>query len=1431
MTMGDFDGDGIYDVLRPMNDTWVENNVTAFQLCHVSRAGPVSGTVDQACENWTGPIYYGVAQGTLFTQPSFDLGFTANRSMFLGDFNGDGKQDIVTYLGNGQWQVHAAANQAKPYEALDKLVSVTNGVGNTERIDYALPNDPAVYQSMVSQRPNGDNNVGKLNYPGRPLVKAVHRDNGLAGVRDTSYKYYREALEPYGRGNLGFAQIDRTDVQRGITSTVWPGLFFPYIGVEAAKRDVSALGVVLNDTYNDWRVKEYVSPYGGKTVLPYLWQSTVQRRDPAGGNLGRTGTVVEVDGWGNALSASVLNSSDTNPGGWTTSKTMTYNNDEANWLLGQLTSVTDTRVNDYNTVSRKTSYTYTAAGLLATELRDTADNTQRLLTTYDRSTAPFGLVGKTILQWTENGVLNTRTVSEATYTANGRFVSSVKNAAGHSESRTFDGRTGMPKSVTSPDGLTTLSDADGFGRMRSVSTPDGNVSWTSYKACAGNCPAGATTVMIQEAKRASGERVAVPVLQFADNSGRVVRSLTWGFDGGQVVSDTEYDSLGRVQSIWWPGAGTATSSYPTYPLKVRQFYDELDRPAQSWTPDETGAVIWTTNTWAGFKRSTVNGKGQMIQETRDVWGKLASAVDANGKTTTYKFDAFGNLAQTTDPALNQVSVTYDTWGRRTQLKDPDLGVIGYAVNALGQVVSQTSPKQRLAGKSTTMAYDALGRMTSRSADDMTATWTYDVLSGQASCATYKSCGKLVASSTSAGGTALDFLQQHTYDALGRPDATLTTLDVQYVSRTSYDAWGRVAVDVHTRGALTPKTYDRHYNAYGYLARIERAGMPLWTATAQDASGRLTNATLGNGLLASWVYHPYTGRQSSGALQRGAGVDLLREGYVYDVLGNVAQRTQIWGSSSAIENFEYDGLNRLKSAAILGTPQQNFGYDDIGNMLSKTGVGTGAYQYPATGVSSVRPHAVTSIPGVGTFSYDENGNMTSGAGRTITWNTFDMPMVMTQGSETSTFYYGPDRQRVTQVRSDGVTIRYAGAMEVEVKPGATTAKTYLPLGVGVEIDNANGTQLYYTHRDRLGSVVAISDQGGNIVEQLAYDSWGKRRALTAPDTPASLDGVVDNKGFTGHEMLDKLDLVHMNGRVYDPLVARFMSADPEIQSPEHSQSYNRYTYVWNNPTNLTDPTGFEANAPQPKREECDLECRESRRRTDNCKINCTVIGRTGFETPTATGTRETSSTGGPSTNSGGSGPTCTAGSSAGTCATQTNNIVQDGMPVVVVKPDGYVRAKSSTFGVTPADREFGTMLGIAASGLPFDRAAVGLYRGAQAIRAARAARALRTSEGMANSVNGMRLNAQLAAEQAAGARAPSAITEYSEHALEQIAGRDGGIGVSQSALEDAFANPTNIKFAPSKYGPTFQYIGQDATIVVNGEGRVVTGWGTSAAGVK
>ncbi|QNM95561.1 RHS repeat-associated core domain-containing protein [Chitinimonas koreensis] len=410
------------------------------------------------------------------------------------------------------------------------------------------------------------------------------------------------------------------------------------------------------------------------------------------------------------------------------------------------------------------------------------------------------------------------------------------------------------------------------------------------------------------------------------------------------------------------------------------------------------------------------------------------------------------------------------------------------------------------------------------------------------------------------------------------------LDVNYIDVLAYDGWGRLAKRSLQRGSASAKVYDNRYNATGYLARIERAGLVLWQANAQDAANRVLQASLGNGLSTNTVYNPNTGRLTSDTLKTAAGAARLQEGYQYDALGNVTQRSQYWdGSTGFIESFDYDELNRLKQSQVTGKTLQVFTYDAIGNLLSKTGVGTGAYVYPTQGATAVRPHAVQSIPGIGAFTYDDNGNLASGASRTLTWTSFDMPQKITEGSVSSEFTYGPDHQRTKQLKQDGSTastVYYAGGQEAENKAGVWTIKTYWPNGLGVEIDVVNGstttTTLNWTHADRLGSVIGITDQAGALKEKLAYDAWGKRRSLDGATTPDTLDGVTDNKGFTGHEMLDGLDLVHMNGRVYDPLVARFLSADAIIQEPEHSQSYNRYTYVWNNPTNLTDPTGFEAN---------------------------------------------------------------------------------------------------------------------------------------------------------------------------------------------------------------------------------------------------------------
>jgi RHS repeat-associated protein len=105
------------------------------------------------------------------------------------------------------------------------------------------------------------------------------------------------------------------------------------------------------------------------------------------------------------------------------------------------------------------------------------------------------------------------------------------------------------------------------------------------------------------------------------------------------------------------------------------------------------------------------------------------------------------------------------------------------------------------------------------------------------------------------------------------------------------------------------------------------------------------------------------------------------------------------------------------------------------------------------------------------------------------------------------------------------------------------------------------------------VAVITNEAGAVVERLAYDAWGKRRFPNGADDPAGSIESQTTRGFTGHEQLDDVALVHMNGRVYDPLVGRMISADPTVPDPLNAQAWNRYSYVGNDPLAFTDPSGF------------------------------------------------------------------------------------------------------------------------------------------------------------------------------------------------------------------------------------------------------------------
>ena len=124
-----------------------------------------------------------------------------------------------------------------------------------------------------------------------------------------------------------------------------------------------------------------------------------------------------------------------------------------------------------------------------------------------------------------------------------------------------------------------------------------------------------------------------------------------------------------------------------------------------------------------------------------------------------------------------------------------------------------------------------------------------------------------------------------------------------------------------------------------------------------------------------------------------------------------------------------------------------------------------------------------------------------------------------------------------------------------------------------IQNNGKDSLLYTYTDNQGSLIALTDESGNIVERYAFDPWGARRNPDQWEQKDTRTKWIINRGYTGHEHLDAFGIINMNGRVYDPQTAMFFSPDPFVQAPDNWVNYNRYGYCLNNPLIYTDPSGY------------------------------------------------------------------------------------------------------------------------------------------------------------------------------------------------------------------------------------------------------------------
>ena len=749
----------------------------------------------------------------------------------------------------------------------------------------------------------------------------------------------------------------------------------------------------------------------------------------------------------------------------------------------------------------------------------------------------------------------TRTAT-TTYDARGQFAVSATNALSQSESWVYDARFGLPLSHTGPNGLTTSWQYDGFGRKLLEIRADGTRMTWSYRYCSGtaggtdSCPTGAATLVETKVLAADGTTPIGPqTTAYQDQLGRAIAGDTQGFDGSTIRGLTEYDALGRVARKSRPfflSSGT--------PVFTQTDYDVLGRPVLDTLPDNSTVQ----HAYHGLMASDTNALGQTKITVKNSQGQTVSVTDAENNVASFAYDPFGNMLQATDAAGNVTSNSYDRRGRKIATNDPDMGAWSYSYNVLDQLVSQTDAK----GQTSSLTYDLLGRTVQRIEPDQTSVWTYDT-------AAY-GIGKLATAETNGG-----YQRSHTYDALGRPDGTTLTIDgASYSFTTTYDAVSRVSQISYPSGL----TVQYSYNAIGYRTQLSNAATSevYWTANARDAELRLTDETAGNGVETSNFFDPLMGRLT--AIQSGAGAGVQKFDYTYDVLGKLMSRSDT--NSSLTESFTYDDLNRLTSATVGVDIAKSFAYDNIGNILTKSDVGS--YVYPAAGQPF--PHAVSSISGSvinTTFSYDANGNMTGGNGLSLTYASFNKPETITRGSALISFAHDSEHQRFKQISSAGETLYLADAGVMAERlagaGGVVQWTNYLFAGsemIGMRVERSDATTYTrYFHKDHLGSIATITDETGAVVERLSYDAWGKRRFPNGQDDPAGSIGSQTTRGFTGQEELADVGLVHMNGRVYDPLLGRFGTPDPTTESPFSTQGWNRYSYVGNSPLNFTDPSGY------------------------------------------------------------------------------------------------------------------------------------------------------------------------------------------------------------------------------------------------------------------